>query len=652
MISGLPEGCVRSQVAAPGLSGEFVTIPESALHSSGGAAFELVRPLRWMALERYVPWWPRPVFGSGKVELDGEFLLILWEREAGGYGVALPLVDGDVRGILNGATGGLTVQVPENDPRPDFSTLLFIAMGADPLELVPWAVRKISERMGTFQMRTEKAPPEWVDYLGWCTWDAFGPGVTAEKVLDGLASFKAGGFSPRFLILDDGWQDEKEGQLWSFRTHAQRFPHGLKPLVDQARTEYGVKLFGVWHALEGYWNGVHPDGELAGEYHLAASEGVAYNCPNSAFLKRSMVHPSDIARFYNDYYRILRSQGVDMVKVDNQASLDHFCNREVPPTATMLAYQMALQDAEQVYFHGESLHCMSNTTDAAYSLKSASVWRSSQDFFPMKPETQALHIFDNAINSIWVQTFALPDWDMFQSDHPAGAFHAASRAISGGPIYVSDKPGHHNFGLLAKLMMSDGKILRCQQPALPARESLFEDGRALPRVTKIVNFNEVGGQAIGVLGLFNCFYSEAGPEEVSGDYSAADISCISGSRFALYHHTSGLTIVAGSSDRFPMKLQPLGYELVTVSPLVDGIALFGLIDKFNGSRALVSMRWLSPNALELVLADGGRIGWCSERRGETAATWNESPVKVSSQNGLFWVRIPEGAPATLIISFA
>lgn len=101
-----------------------------------------------------------------------------------------------------------------------------------------------------------------------------------------------------------------------------------------------------------------------------------------------------------------------------------------------------------------------------------------------------------------------------------------------------------------------------------------------------------------------------------------------------------------------MKLQPLGYELVTVSPLVDGIALFGLIDKFNGSRALVSMRWLSPNALELVLADGGRIGWCSERRGETAATWNESPVKVSSQNGLFWVRIPEGAPATLIISFA
>ena len=364
-----------------------------------------------------------------------------------------------------------------------------------------------------------------------------------------------------------------------------------------------------------------------------------------------MVHPSVIARFYNDYYTILRSQGVDMVKVDNQASLDHFCTRDVPPTATMRAYQMALQDAEQACFHGESLHCMSNSTDAAYSLKSALVWRSSQDFFPKKPETQALHIFDNAINSIWVQTFALPDWDMFQSDHPAGAFHAASRAISGGPIYVSDKPGHHDFGLLAKLMLSDGKILRCQQPALPARDSLFEDGRTLPRVTKIVNFNEVDGRSIGVLGLFNCFYSEAEPAEVSGDYSASDVSCLSGSRFALYHHTSGKVVVSGAADRFPIKLQTLGYELITVSPIEDGVALFGLVDKFNGSRALVSVRWLSPDALELVLADGGRIGWCSERRGEASATWNESPVKISMQNGLSWVQAPEGAPVTLILRF-
>ena len=29
-----------------------------------------------------------------------------------------------------------------------------------------------------------------------------------------------------------------------------------------------------------------------------------------------------------------------------------------------------------------------------------------------------------------------PDWDMFQSLHPAAEYHASARAISGGPIYV------------------------------------------------------------------------------------------------------------------------------------------------------------------------------------------------------------------------
>ena len=31
-----------------------------------------------------------------------------------------------------------------------------------------------------------------------------------------------------------------------------------------------------------------------------------------------------------------------------------------------------------------------------------------------------------------------PDWDMFQSAHPAAALHAAARAVSGGAVYVSD----------------------------------------------------------------------------------------------------------------------------------------------------------------------------------------------------------------------
>jgi hypothetical protein len=53
-----------------------------------------------------------------------------------------------------------------------------------------------------------------------------------------------------------------------------------------------------------------------------------------------------------------------------------------------------------------------------------------------------------------------PDWDMFHSVHPAAEYHASARAISGGPLYVSDSPGKHNFELLRKLVLPDGSILR------------------------------------------------------------------------------------------------------------------------------------------------------------------------------------------------
>lgn len=98
-----------------------------------------------------------------------------------------------------------------------------------------------------------------------------------------------------------------------------------------------------------------------------------------------------------------------------------------------------------------------------------------------------------AYNSLWMGNFIHPDWDMFQSTHPCAEFHAASRAISGGPIYVSDSVGRHNFKLLKALVLPDGSILRCQYYALPARDCLFEDplhdGKTM---LKIWNLNKVG----------------------------------------------------------------------------------------------------------------------------------------------------------------
>ena len=48
--------------------------------------------------------------------------------------------------------------------------------------------------------------------------------------------------------------------------------------------------------------------------------------------------------------------------------------------------------------------------------------------------------------------------------------------VSGGPLYVSDHPGAHDFALLRRLVLPDGSILRCRGGAgRPTLDCLFVD---------------------------------------------------------------------------------------------------------------------------------------------------------------------------------
>ena len=46
---------------------------------------------------------------------------------------------------------------------------------------------------------------------------------------------------------------------------------------------------------------------------------------------------------------------------------------------------------------------------------------------------------------------------------------------AGGPIYVSDRPGMTDFGVLTRLVLPDGSVLRCRHHARPTRDCLFRD---------------------------------------------------------------------------------------------------------------------------------------------------------------------------------
>jgi|GEM_PF-5674908 len=100
--------------------------------------------------------------------------------------------------------------------------------------------RSVQSFLGSGSLRADKPVPDFVDRLGWCTWDAFYMEVSAEKVLAGLASFEAAGVAPRVVIVDDGWQTWQraasgEGRLVSFAPNPA-FGGDLGPLIDAAKT--------------------------------------------------------------------------------------------------------------------------------------------------------------------------------------------------------------------------------------------------------------------------------------------------------------------------------------------------------------------------------------------------------------------------------
>ena len=87
----------------------------------------------------------------------------------------------------------------------------------------------------------------------------------------------------------------------------------------------------------------------------------------------------------------------------------------------------------------------------------------------------------------WLRCFLL---DMLRLSAMAGGWqplhtalpHRASPAAclatllsAGGPVYVSDRPGRHNFVLLRRLVLPDGSVLRCRLPGRPTADCLFAD---------------------------------------------------------------------------------------------------------------------------------------------------------------------------------
>lgn len=483
----------------------------------------------------------------------------------------IPLLGRSAVVELQGAPAGLFART-ETGHAETFDPGIPLAVageGDDPFALVERLMDHAVRALGTCRRRDAKPVPPWTRSLGWCSWNAFQHEVSEEGVRAAIAGFEALGLPLGFMILDAGWQDaDSEGRMRSFGANG-RFPRGLAPLIAEARSRLGLRWFGVWHTLLGFWKGVDPGSDI-GREHGALPNG--------------LVHPDGAARFYAAWYGAMKRDGVDFTKVDNQGATAGFLRPHFGHASGYLALRRAFEAAESAAFGGAAINCMAQETAVLYQLERTTVLRNSDDYYPDREPNPEEHVLQNAFNALWTRTIALPDWDMFQSHHARAWWHAAARAVSGGPVYVTDDPGRHDADLLRSLILPDGAIPPLDGFAVPARRCLFSD----PRTGEpLVVWNRAGPAAL--LALFN-MRSEAatasvgpGDAEFRGDGAPQ--------AYAIWSRRHGFAGVAGIDDRVDLALPPREWDIVVVAPAHHETAVIGQPEAFNPPGWIAGTHW-------------------------------------------------------------
>lgn len=700
--------------------------------------------------------------GNSGSDLQMETQWVLFDvPEISSYVIIIPIIEGSFRSALHPGSNDHAMICAESGSTQvkalKFDAIAYVHASDDPFKLMKEAYSALRVHLNTFRLLEEKRAPNLVDKFGWCTWDAFYLTVEPVGVWHGVNNFSQGGVSPRFLIIDDGWQsinldgenpneDAKNlvlgGTQMTARLHrldeGEKFrkykggcmlgpdapsfdPKKPKMLISKAvelehaekdldkaiksgaadlsefeariqhlklelnamfgedesgaalsqgcktcsseADNYGMKAFArdlrtkfkclddiyVWHALCGAWGGVRP-----GSTHLNCkivpckfSSGLDGTMNDLAVVKLveggiGLVHPDQAEDFYDSMHSHLAKAGITGVKVDVIHTLESLSDEYGGRVELAKAYYKGLSNSLSKNFNGNGIISSMQQCNDFFFLGTSqiSMGRVGDDFWFQDPNgdpmgvywLQGVHMIHCAYNSLWMGQIIQPDWDMFQSDHVCAKFHAGSRAICGGPVYVSDSVGGHNFDLIKKLVFPDGTIPKCQHFALPTKDCLFKNPLFdQETILKIWNFNKYGG----VIGAFNCQGAGWDPKEqrikgypecykpMSGSVHVQDLEWDQteeaahmgkAEEYAVYcSQSEELLLATNKSDPIQVTIQPSTFELFSFVPAEKlgatvKFAPIGLTNMFNSGGTIQELEYIkgvAEKSVKLKVKGGG-----------------------------------------------
>ena len=569
----------------------------------------------YMCDYRHTEYWCRPFFGKELWQVHNHTQGMLYKKNNGYWGAILPLVSKDYKCELYGSERGAEAKLFSwcKNLKSCIAPAFVWCEGDNPYTLLRQCANCAAKYSGGFLKTIDQRKyPEIFEYLGWCSWDAMQIRVCEEGLIQKCDEFKAKNLPVKWMIIDDMWGEVHEfygakyktreemfnlmhgATLYDFSADPVRFPNGLKSTIKKIN-EKGIRV-GIWHPTTGYWAGVTKDGPIEKkqkENLITAKNG--YLIPSYETEKAY--------NFYSAFHDFLKDSGAEFVKIDNQSMTNRYYRDYDSVGNVSRQFHAAIEKSVNEHFDGKMINCMGMASEDMFARSDSPLSRCSDDFQPNDREWFRKHIQQCSYNSLVQGQFYFEDWDMWWTHDGQGLKNSVIRAISGGPVYISDKLDKTVPELLFPLILSDGRILRCDRPATPTRDCLTVDPRTTRQIFKLQNTCSNAG----VIGAFNLRHDRG---EEKGYISPADVEGIKGEEFAVYEHFSREFKVMKREERLSVSLKTdTDFKLFIIVPLENGKCFIGRTDKYISPKTVTTL----PNG-EKSLVEPGPYAYVKDKK--------------------------------------
>ena len=449
---------------------------------------------------------------------------------------------------------------------------------------------------------TKQYPEEPYGYLGWCSWEFYKKNISEKIISDAFHTIEASGAPIRWVMVDDGYLDEEKRMLKSFGVDKKKFPNGWAPIAALKKDEQ-IKWVGIWRNFGGYMNGV------SAQHTMDDLRPLLKKMKNPRLVLPDNT-PEASKAFYDKMVKDTKDNGFDFIKVDfHFRTFEHYIG-STNAVQAMRQNNEALENATHE-MGIPLLNCIAQPNINSLQTKYSALTRSSPDYNQKDKNKNKSNTYQSFANHLWMSQTVWGDLDMFHTHDKRDAKQMAiARAISGGPVYISDEPSKIVPEVLIPFAYEDGKLLRTAAPATLLPESFFMHPFRDDNVFRVIAPMEDGVAAIA---MFN--FTEGGKTLKSvikaKDYTYAGELMSDGAPWAapeegllLYDREEKTAVDLG--EGFSTDVPEFGAKMFLVYPKTMGWVVIGRGDKYLPGAA-VKIKSASEDKISFTLAESGPL---------------------------------------------